>query len=385
MYAFPRHLSHTDLESLLSSPTPMQGGASNKEAVVSIYKRNGSKIWLIDLATPTGRRVRKSSGTDDRAEAKKREAQLRLELSDPVFDIQASQSIQLSKLIQRFLAYQRGVGKKSMESFYEPACKIFEAWAGPERDVITLSLPDLQRFQAERAGAASPSTANRDFQVLKRMFNLAVRWGLLEKNPCLHVERLKEPAGRERFLDQVEQQKLLKCCAEPFRTLIFVALRTGMRRGELLGLRRRDVDFSRSLITLRVTKSGSPRHLPMLPQVREALIRLAKTRAEDEKLFVSSKGRPYSGDGVQSNFLRACRRAQLLDFHFHDLRHTYASDCVAAGMELAVLAKLLGHKSVKTTERYAHLGESQVREAVRLLDGHLAAQLRHSQMDLGLE
>ena len=340
---------------------------------MSIYRIKGTKNFLLDVTGLDGRRVRKSSGTDQIADARRMEAALLLELgSAPVFD-SPSKSFSIGELVDQFLAYEQKMHPRSMRTYYCAATKDFLQWVGKDKPVTAITLKDLQAYQASRAESASRTTANRNFQVLKTLFRLAVEWGHLPANPASAIKRFREPGSRRRFLSVSEQETLLAACQEPFRAVVFVALRTGMRRGELLKLKARDVDFSRSLVSIWESKTDHPRHIPLLPEVRDQLAALAADLAPDAILFRSSSGKPYTAAGIESNFRRARRRAQL-QVRFHDCRHTYASDCLASGMALAVISALLGHKLATTTARYAHLADSHIQEAVRGLGAYLAAK-----------
>ncbi len=376
---FPRQFQNVVVRFHLQTDRRLKR-ASKSEAHMTIYKRAGTKNLLLDVTGSSGRRIRKSSGTTEMAEARRQEAQLLIELGGPIFDIGRASTFTISQLTEKFLAYQAGLKRRSLKGFFELQCRSFEKWAGEKTPLSKINLELLQSYQAVRVAEASASSANRAFQVLHRMFHLAVSWKLIDENPATGLERLKEPGGRERFLNMEEQARLLESCQEPFTFVVFTALRSGMRRGELLGIKSRDVDLVRGLITLRNTKTDSPRRVPMLPEVRELLARLIRLEPDpDAKLFKSSHNTPYTPDGVKANFKRACRRARLPDVRFHDLRHTFASDSLASRMPMMVLRDILGHTSVKTTERYAHLADAQVIQAMKDLDKYLgAAQSRHS-------
>lgn len=341
---------------------------------MSIYKRKGSNAWLLDITGPDGRRVRRSSGTEDLGEARQAEAHLRIELSAPVFDIpRASQSRTLGEYAEQFLAHQAKLHPRSYRTYYKAQIRNFLAWAGSDKQLSAFTLQDLQSYQAHRISLNKRSSVNRGFQVLKTFFKLSVEWGYLEESPAAKVKKFRETQGKRMFLEPADQVKLLDACQEPFRQLVLVALRTGMRRGELLGLRKRDVDFSRSHLTLTETKTDTSRHIPLLPEIRETLQALAGDLADDALLFRTRTGVPYSLPGVESNFIRARRRAGLTSVRFHDLRHSYASDCLAAGIPLSIIQRWLGHRSISTTERYLHLADRQVQEAMQTLDRYHAA------------
>jgi site-specific recombinase XerD len=340
---------------------------------VSIYRIKGTKNFMLDVTGPDGRRVRKSSGTDNPAEARRKEAALLIDLESGTLFDSPPKSLSIGELAERFLAYELEANPRSHRTYHAAATKAFLAWIGKDKLLNAVTLEDLQRYQAHRASTASRATANRNFQVLKTMFSLAVDWQLLTVNPATKIKRFKETAGKRRFLTLVEQEQLLCAAQEPFRTLLFVALRTGLRRKDLLNLKVRDCDFSRSLVTLVEAKTDSLRCTRLLPVVREKLEALAQGLAPDAYLFRSSSGGPYTAAGVESNFRRTIKRAQLV-VRFHDLRHTFASDCLAAGMSLAAVRDLMNHRSVATTERYAKLSDEYLRREMDALSGYLAAK-----------
>lgn len=153
---------------------------------------------------------------------------------------------------------------------------------------------------------------------------------------------------------------------------ITLALHTGMRKGELLGLEWSRVDFSANLIHLAAinTKNGKRRSIPLNDTARSALIHRAGFRAKhcpaSPWVFCDTEGERIAN--VRRSFDTACRKSGIVDFHIHDLRHTCAARMVSAGIALAEVRDLLGHASITMTERYAHLAPENIRAAVAVLD-----------------
>src|SRR5205807_1617588 len=145
---------------------------------------------------------------------------------------------------------------------------------------------------------------------------------------------------------------IASCIAPHIRALVTVALHSGMRLGEILNLRRHDLDFASGFILVRDSKNGESRHVPM-DATLAALFRAYPHRLGTDLVFSSSSGGHIVD--VRTGFQNACKRAGLTDLHFHDLRHTFASQFVMAGGDLYILKEIFGHKSITMTQRYAHL------------------------------
>ncbi len=155
------------------------------------------------------------------------------------------------------------------------------------------------------------------------------------------------------------------------RPIVLTALTTGMHFGEILALTWNDVDFRRRQIHVRDSKNGEGRVLEMSSTFMDTLQHVRR-RPQSPHVFLGRDGRPVID--VRKAFTNACRRADISDFRFHDLRHTFASHLVMNGTDLMTVKELLGHKTLQMTLRYAHLSQSHKRQAIealgRVLDGH---------------
>ena len=183
------------------------------------------------------------------------------------------------------------------------------------------------------------------------------------------VQKDKEPPGRLRYLaDHEEADRLIQTCRGSFRSLVITALHTGMRRGEILSLSWDQVNMVQGVIRLTHTKNGEAREIPINETVRSVLAGL-RTRIDVPWVFHDDAGNKFKD--TRKHFESACKRIGLTDFHFHDLRHTFASWLVMAGVPLATVSELLGHKSITMTMRYAHLSPAHKAHAVCSLDKNL--------------
>jgi integrase len=170
-------------------------------------------------------------------------------------------------------------------------------------------------------------------------------WEIIPSNPARRVRMPDAPEGRTRHLEPKELQKLLLACPAWLRPIVGLAVSTGMRRGELMRIRWRDVDVKTGRILLSVTKNGKPRfaYLNQLShQVIESLS--LDKQPPGEKLFPG-----VTPAQVTVAFIRACKAAEIEDFSLHDLRHTFASQLRMKGADLHTVGQLLGHKDLHGT------------------------------------
>ena len=310
-------------------------------------------------------------------EAKKREEARNEALAPKVRDVTFKE---LAKEFRRL-----HVSQKRAARFFLTRLDVLEPVFG-ERMLSQIGTREIARFQAKRATEVSPATVNRDLAVMKCMFSKAVEWGNAAHNPVKRVKMLRETGQRERFLTPEQAETLLSKCSGWLRPMVTVALHTGMRRGELLGLTWRDVDSRAACIVLdpEGTKSGHGRKIPMNATVRGELDRLRgerPVRGLDAHVFRGPQG-GNPDMTARREFPKAVRKAKLGRFRFHDLRHSHASFLVQAGVPLNTVRDLLGHRSLAMTLRYAHLSPDARQDAVDTLDGALSHQKSH-QSDVG--
>jgi integrase len=185
------------------------------------------------------------------------------------------------------------------------------------------------------------------------------------------VSKPKEPRGRVRFLSEEERQRLLTACQvsrNPHLYIVVVlALSCGARKGELVSLRWPDVDLKRGTLTFHQTKNGERRAVPLAGQALALMREHAKVRRLDTTLvFPNATGKRALG--IREAFEGVVERAGIVDFRFHDLRHTFASYLAMNGASLLEIAEVLGHKTLAMVKRYAHLCEAHTRGVVERMN-----------------
>jgi integrase len=261
----------------------------------------------------------------------------------------------------------------------------------------------VEKWRSARLkNGTKPATVNRDLDDLKSSLNKAVAWGLLDANPIAAVKRSRtddsraprflsvaEEARLRRALDEREERiraerdsanawraargyellpDLRRCAFADYLTpLVIVSLHTGMRRGELFKLRWPSVELGVGRITVHGTtaKSNRTRHIPLNSEARETLAAWRKQTLTAELVFPGKGGAEFNN--VRRSWEGVLVAAKIAGFRWHDLRHTFASKLVMAGVDLNTVRELLGHSDYKMTQRYAHLAPEHKAAAVERL------------------
>lgn len=226
--------------------------------------------------------------------------------------------------------------------------------------------------RAELTVTRKIATVNRELDKLRRMFSIAQREGWIKQNPFAAGESLISIADehkRERILTRDEERRLLAACSVPHREhlkpLVLCALDTGMRRGEIISLRWRDVDLEHGLITIAAfnTKTMRERQVSLTARLASELRTLWELSPKDgvRRVFGIT-------DNVKRSFTAARAEAGLPDVRFHDLRHTHATRLVALHLPLSEVGRVLGHTQPSTTFRYVNANVETARRASAALD-----------------
>lgn len=214
----------------------------------------------------------------------------------------------------------------------------------------------------------SPTTVVRYLSALSPVFNHAVNeWEWLDKSPMSKVKRPTEPRGRIRFLDDDERKRLLDAAQnhknKHLYVIIVLAISTGMRQGEIMGLTWKDVNLSEGYALLHETKNNEVRRVPIAGQALSLLKEMNKVRRIDTNFIFSDQTttKPVFNHKAWHQIVK---EAKLIDFRFHDLRHTAASYLAMNGASLAEIAEILGHKTLAMVKRYAHLTHNHISSVV---------------------
>jgi integrase len=278
-------------------------------------------------------------------------------------------------MVEKFLTEKRSEGKRSIEDDEERSRPLL-AFLGTETPLAAITTRRVAEYRVARLATTSrrktklsPATVNRECALLRSILRMALAWDELSKLP---VFKMAKEEGKERFLAIEEITRLLDACGQSknkqLLPMVVTDLHTGLRKGELLGLRWEQIDFSRGIIALgRRTKSGKGRDVPLNQAVYDVL---APLRSDAGGL--DATGLVWGTiTKIDTAYNTALVRAKILDpdVNFHTLRHTFASHYVMRGGSIVKLQAILGHASVRTTQIYARLAPDHLIGATSILEG----------------
>jgi integrase len=337
-----------------------------------IYKRG--KIYWVRYSGLDGKTVFESSGSEKFGDAQtlyiNRKNSIK-EGKQP--EIKKIENHSFKELSEKYLQWINGRHLSAVTKAYRINDLVSHFGSIPLRRFNTLLAEQYQTELMNRG--LKPASVNKNISILKAMFKKAVDWNMVEEETLKYIRRVKnltENNRRLRYLSKEECQTLISACNGHLKSIVTFALNTGCRKGEILNLRWENVDLKHGFILLDKTKNGDRREIPINGTVRGILQGLTRRLDVPCVFFDSATGKPY-GD-VKRSFNTATRRAGIRDFHFHDLRHTFASHLVMAGVDITTVKELLGHKTLTMTLRYSHLAPSHKVKAVDLLNDTLTGK-----------
>jgi integrase len=326
-----------------------------------VYYRKDRGSWWVSYKDAAGNRQREAVAAHTRPQAVAARAALMLKSErDRVLGVREPSEITTADLLARYKRHQKA---RLRPTTFERLDGILETLKAnlPER-AKDISRNTVGEYISTRSETVAPGTIQKEITVLKHALRLAVEWELLNSNPAQGVKLPKVPEGRTRYLSPTELKAALENAPEWMRAPIALATFTGMRRGELLGLQWKDVDLDGRRVYLRETKNGSLRAVPLNELAFRVLASLPDGAPGDAVLP------GVDGQRLSVYTERLFRKLGINDASFHSLRHTAASWLVMKGEDLYTVGQLLGHRTPRMTQRYAHLSPKYMAGAVGKLD-----------------
>ncbi|MDB4140127.1 site-specific integrase [Candidatus Thioglobus sp.] len=276
-----------------------------------------------------------------------------LKLEDNARDHKAySTKLSFNELVESYLSNAYLGTKPQMQQ------SRLKHWLGilGDKSIMDINRSDIEFGLKSLPEGLSNTTINKYKKLVSVVFNYGIReLGLLD-NPTRYIRALPEKKGRTRYLSDNERNSLFKACRDSkwdkLYLLVLMAITTGARRGELLSLQWNSLDIDKQTAYVLTSKNGEPKVLPL---TRSVIEELQKFSLNDDSLIFASEIKPDKPYIFFKQWNRARNEAELVDFRFHDLRHTTASYLAQNGATLLEIADVLGHKQIEVTKRYAHL------------------------------
>lgn len=375
-----------------------KGKRGNGEADVYARKNKDGKIigyrgpyWVQTGKGPKRRYVSGKTKTETRAKLAKAKAARDEGL---VFD---AENMTLKEYLERWL--DDSVRARLRSSTYESYSRLVDKHIAPTLGNIklkALTAAHLQYFYRSKSDEGLTRTVEYLHDVLHAALKQAVRWGMVPRNAADAVDPPKTAKKERDYLSLEEVEVLWEAArGDRFEALYVLALTTGMRRGELLGLKWTDVDLERGVLAVRralapdgktftLPKNGKGRSIRLAQQAVEALKEHRKAQDEERSklgdvwkdnglVFPSTVGTPMNPDNlVYRSFKPLLRRAGLKEIRFHDLRHTFGYLMIEAGEHPKIVQEIMGHSQISLTlDTYSHVLPGIQEEAIRRLGGLL--------------
>ena len=359
--------------------------------IKKIIGKNGA-TWQIDYIDPHGKRVRQmfKKRKDAAAELGKR---VSLMAEGRYLDVKKDYKTTVGELVGKY--QENYENQASYKTFKKYAVENIKEYFEADNKLSTIRYMHVETYRnhllqklTKKGTIRKAASTNREMACLRHMMSKAVEWDMMEASPFPRGKnlQLKENNKRLRFLSQDEILRLQNECPRYLRNIVECAINTGMRRGEILGLKWPQI--KNGFIYLRKTKTSEPREIPINDALGKVFARIKKHGEEGNVERIDRKkvnpkpsktGHVFTYNGqavkdVKRAFTNALDRAGIEDFHFHDLRHTFASHLVMSGATIKDVQELLGHKDTKMTNRYAHLSPEHKKKAVNLLNKLTASE-----------
>ncbi len=336
---------------------------------MGLYKRG--KVWWIDI-THRGRRVRCSTETGNRKLAEKIYAKVKTELAEGRwFDRLPGEKKTFREMMEKYLREHSAVNKtlKSHTRDRGIAAHLLEFFGDTPLSHISPKVI-YEYKQKRKKDGVSPRTINYELSLMRHAFNLAIReWEWVKENPVSRVSREKETTRIERWLTFEEEEKLLNASPEWLRDILIVALDTGLRQGELLDLKVSQIDLKRGVLIITEQKNRSVDTLPLTERAKGVFRKRLRVRhIRSDYVFPNSKGNKMDNRNLLRAFYSAVKKAGIPKLRFHDLRHTFATRLVQAGVDIYTVQKLGRWKSIEMVMRYAHHYPESLRRGTEVLD-----------------
>jgi integrase len=336
---------------------------------MGLFKRGS--VWWMNFVYQ-GKQHRKSTETEDPKLAKRIFDKVKGEIAEGKwFERLPGEDRTFEELMEKYMAEHSAINKAPRSHERDKSLKkhLVDFFGNSPLVKITPSL--IAEYKtARRATGISPRTLNYELALMSHAFTLAIKeWEWVRENPVKKVSKEKVNNLIERWLTLEEENKLLESSLDWLKEIMSFAIATGFRESEILDLKWPLVDLSRRTITILEQKNQGPDTLPLNERALNILKERSRMRPDGtEFVFCTQKGTRIGSRNLLRAFYSALRKSKIEPLRFHDLRHTFATRLVQAGVDLYTVQKLGRWKNISMVMRYAHHYPESLRSGVEVLD-----------------
>jgi len=331
-----------------------------------IYKRGDT--WYLDYYIPgkKGEERRREAAGKNRKVAEQLMTKRQTEILEGKFGIERPEVLTFAELLDRFFETSAKTIKPMTLKRYRVSSNQLLPYFG-EQAVGKITVYEIEKYRQERTKVRNVATINRDMAFMRRLFNVARKWNLVQKNPVEEIDFFREDNIRTRFYTIEEVKQLLECCLPQahLHLAVTIALNTGMRKGEIMSLvipgpddnldKINWIDLGNRCFHLNITKSSKYRRVP----INKSLLPLIEAAIMDRE-----PGNLFPHKDVRYSFLTALKNAGIKNGNFHDLRRTFISHAMMAGYSQEVIQRVVGQDDPGIFKRYAHLAPDLQKQVV---------------------
>ena len=337
---------------------------------MGLYKR-GSVWWMSFIDPNTGEQVRRSTETTDEERARRIFDKIKGQIAEGKwFERLPGEDYTFKELIEKYLEeYAR---RSKAANSYKRDCSTVKKlipFFGSYR-VTDVNPRIISAYKTHRRQqGVSPRTVNIELTLLSHAYAIAIReWEWIRENPVKRVAREKVRNYIERWLTHEEEERLLRASPDWLRNILIFAINTGLRQSEILDLKWTQIDLTRRTLTILEQKNQGVDTLPLNRTTLQLLSRRAMDSGMLGYVFPNENGTRLDNRNLLRAFYKARKKAGIEKFRFHDLRHTFATRLVQAGVDLYAVQKLGRWRNTSMIMRYAHHYPESLRPGIEAID-----------------
>lgn len=335
---------------------------------MSVYQKDNGK-WYSIFQINGERKHLLCTGATNKKEAEQMENAFKYRLQQQQNGVipREEKAISMNTICDTFLAYSEQ-NKKSYKQD-KSRVKLIREFFKNTKSIKDVKPNDIEKFKAFLlSNNKGKITVNRYLEILSKMFNIAVDNNWLDKNPIKHDTKFPEKNYKVRYLLPEEEERLMAVLPQFLKDMSFVALNTGFRRANLLDLNWEQIDLNGRIIEILDNKSN--KHIKK-PINDDLLAFLQQTPPEKRMgyLFINPRTGKKCKE-IKRAWNTAKKKAGIVNFRFHDLRHTVGTRLAEKGVPIPVIKEVLDHSDIKTTMRYVHTADEQILSAMNLLNSN---------------